>query len=152
MSQEFQARIAQTEVTRARLKKRHSLSAPRRSSGVAIFAVRSNPSPYEYTCTVNDENRPLAKTWHRSWPIAEQTWRVAGSQQMAADARGNVDDLLTLGVDYLAGIGQEFLMFLDEGSLESVVVACLLRAGRTLSSYSQASGRFTILPLFMPAG
>jgi hypothetical protein len=35
-----------------------------------------------------------------------------------ADARGNIDDLIeTFGTDYLAGLGQEFLMFLDvEGS------------------------------------
>ncbi len=81
------------------------------------FCNPSNPSPYEYTHLVED--RPLSEKNIKLLPIAEQTWRVAGSQQEGVfDAQGNVDDLIeTFGVDYLAGIGQEFLMFLDvEGS------------------------------------
>jgi hypothetical protein len=116
------------------------------------FCSPSNPSPYEYTHV--DENRPLSENNIKLLPIAEQTWRVAGSQQDgAADAQGNVDDLIeTFGADYLAGIGQEFLMFLDvEGSPPSnpsLSPAYYTGWARTLSSYSQqkASGRFTILP------
>ena len=69
-----------------------------------------------------NENQPLRGHNIRLLPIAEQAWRVAGSQQDGgADARGNVEDLIeTFGVDYLAGIGREFLMFLDvEGSSPS---------------------------------
>jgi hypothetical protein len=116
------------------------------------FCSPSNPSPYEYTH--RNENGPLSENSIKLLPIAEQTWRVAGSQQEgAADAQGNVDDLIeTFGSDYLAGIGQEFLMFLDvEGSPPSnPSLSADYYAGwaQTLSSYSQqkAGGRFTILP------
>jgi hypothetical protein len=64
-----------------------------------------------------------------------------------------VDDLIeTFGADYLAGIGQEFLMFLDvEGSPPSnpsLSAAYYQGWAQTLASYSQqkAAGRFTILP------
>ncbi len=60
-----------------------------------------------------NENQPLSENSIKLLPIAEQTWRVAGSEQDGVnDARGNVDDLVeTFGADYLAGIGEEFLMF-----------------------------------------
>src|SRR4030095_12475945 len=57
------------------------------------FCSPNNLSPYEYTHV--DENRPLSENNIKLLPIAEQTWRVAGSQQDgAADAQGNVDDLI----------------------------------------------------------
>jgi hypothetical protein len=116
------------------------------------FCSPSNPSPYEYTHV--NENRPLSENNIKLLPIAEQTWRVAGSEQDGVnDARGNVDDLVeTFGADYLAGIGQEFLMFLDvEGSPPSnpsLSPAYYAGWARTLSSYSQekTSARLTILP------
>ena len=116
------------------------------------FCSPSNPSPYEYTH--RNENGPLSESNIQLLPIAEQTWRVAGSQQDGVfDARGNVDDLMeTFGADYLAGVGQEFLMFLDvEGSPPSnpsLSAAYYTGWAQTLSTYSQqkASGRFTILP------
>jgi hypothetical protein len=116
------------------------------------FCSPSNPSPYEYTHL--NENQPLRENNIKLLPIAEQTWRVAGSEQDGvADAQGNIDDLLeTFGVDYLAGLGQEFLMFLDvEGSPPSnpsLSPAYYAGWARTLASYSQqkASGRLTILP------
>jgi hypothetical protein len=116
------------------------------------FCSPSNPSPYEYRHV--NENGTLRENNIKLLPIAEQTWRVAGSEHEGAfDARGNVDDLIeTFGADYLAGIGQEFLMFLDvEGSPPSnPSLSATYYAGwaQTLSSYSQqkAAGRFTILP------
>ena len=116
------------------------------------FCSPSNPSPYEYIHL--NENGPLSENKIKLLPIAEQTWRVAGSQQDGvSDAQGNVDDLIgTFSADYLAGIGQEFLMFLDvEGSPPSnpsLSAAYYAGWAKTLSSYSQqkAAGRFTILP------
>ena len=116
------------------------------------FCSLTNPSPYEYTHAV--ENAPLRDNNIKLLPIAEQTWRVAGGQQEGAcDARGNVDDLIaTFGADYLAGCGEEFLMFLDvEGSPPgnpSLSPSYYEGWGATLVSYSQekAAGRFTILP------
>ena len=43
------------------------------------FCSPSNPSPYEYAHV--DENRPLSENNIKLLPIAEQTWRVAESQQ-----------------------------------------------------------------------
>ena len=116
------------------------------------FCSLSNPSPYEYTHL--NEDGPLREKGIKLLPIAEQTWRVAGSQEDgASDAQGNVNDLIeTFGADYLAGVGQEFLMFLDvEGSPPSnpsLSPAYYAGWAQTLASYSQqkAAGRFTILP------
>jgi hypothetical protein len=116
------------------------------------FCSPSNPSPYEYLHL--NENGPLRENNIKLLPIAEQTWRVAGSQREGvSDAQGNVDDLIeTFSVDYLASLGREFLMFLDvEGSPPSnpsLSVAYYAGWAQTLSSYSQqkAAGRFTILP------
>ena len=87
---------------------------------------------------MSNENQPLSENNIKLLPIAEQTWRVAGSEQEGEDdARGNIDDLIeTFGADYLAGIGQEFLMFLDvEGSPPSnpSLSPPTMRAGRELS-------------------
>lgn len=114
------------------------------------FCSPSNPSPYEYIHL--NENGPLRENNIKLLPIAEQTWRVAGSQQEGvSDAQGNVDDLIeTFSVDYLASLGREFLMFLDvEGSPPSnpsLSAAYYAGWGQTLSSYSQqkAAGQFKI--------
>jgi hypothetical protein len=116
------------------------------------FCCPTTPSPYEYIHL--NENGPLVQNHIKLLPIAEQTWRVAGSQEDGvSDARGNVDDLIeTFSIDYLAGIGHEFLMFLDvEGSPPSnpsLSAAYYAGWAQTLSSYSQqkAGGRLTILP------
>jgi hypothetical protein len=116
------------------------------------FCSLRNPSPYEYTHAA--ENAPLRENNIKLLPIAEQTWRVAGSQQEGvSDAQGNVDDLIaTFGADYLAGLGQDFLMFLDvEGSSSanpSLSPSYYEGWATTLASYSngKAGGRFTVLP------
>lgn len=116
------------------------------------FCCPSNPSPYEYIHL--NENGPLAKNRIKLLPIAEQTWRVAGSQQDGtSDAQGNVDDLLeTFSINYLASVGQEFLMFLDvEGSPPanpSLSTSYYEGWAQTLCAYSRAktAGRFTIVP------
>ena len=61
------------------------------------------------------ENPILAANNIRLLPIARQTARVAGSASDGAiDAALNVDAYTkALGIDYLAGIGGEMLMFLD---------------------------------------
>lgn len=116
------------------------------------FCSPRDLSPYEYTHL--EESGPLSENNIKLLPIAEQTWRVAGSQaQGTSDAQGNVDDLIeTFGADYLASIGQEFLMFLDvEGSPPrnpSLSPPYYLGWAQTLASYSQqkSAGRFAILP------
>ena len=90
------------------------------------FCSPSNPSPYEYAHV--NENWPLSENNIKLLPIAEQTWRVAGSQQDgAADARGNVDDLIeTFGADYLAGTGtgvSDVSGRRGQSSFESVTIA-----------------------------
>ena len=116
------------------------------------FCSPRDLSPYEYTHL--NESGPLSQNNIKLLPIAEQTWRVAGSQaEGTSDAQGNVDDLIeTFGADYLARIGQEFLMFLDvEGSPPrnpSLSPPYYLGWAQTLASYSQqkSAGRFAILP------
>ena len=152
MSQGIPGADSTDQVTRGLIEEATQLIGATPQFWGRYFCSPSNPSPYEYTHV--NENRPLSENNIKLLPIAEQTWRVAGSEQDgAADAQGNVDDLMeTFGADYLAGIGQEFLMFLDvEGSPPSnpsLSPAYYTGWARTLSSYSQqkASGRFTILP------
>lgn len=140
------------QVTRALIEEATQLIGATPQFWGRYFCSPSNPSPYEYTHV--NENQPLSENNIKLLPIAEQTWRVAGSEQEGEDdARGNIDDLIeTFGPDYLAGIGQEFLMFLDvEGSPPSnpsLSPAYYAGWAQTLASYSQqkASGRFTILP------
>jgi len=152
MSQGIPGADSTDQVTRGLIEEATQLIGATPQFWGRYFCSPSNPSPYEYTHV--DENRPLSENSIKLLPIAEQTWRVAGSQQDGVnDARGNVDDLLeTFGVDYLAGIGHEFLMFLDvEGSPPSnpsLSPAYYTGWAQTLSSYGQekASGRVTILP------
>ncbi len=101
------------------------------------------------------ENPVLAQFGIRLLPIARQTKDAGGTAaQGAADAQGNVGDLFaTFGVDYLASLGGELLMFLDvEGTPASGSPSLALDywAGwaPTLASYSGASsaGRVAILP------
>jgi hypothetical protein len=140
------------QVTRALIEEATQLIGAQPQFWGRYFCSPNNPSPYEYTHV--NENGPLRENLIKLLPIAEQTWRVAGSEQEGVlDARGNIDDLFaTFGADYLAGLGQDFLMFLDvEGSPPSnpsLSAAYYAGWAQTLSAYSQqkASGRFTILP------
>ena len=140
------------QVTQSLIQKATSLIGATPQFWGRYFCTPTNPSPYEYTHA--SENAPLSQNAIKLLPIAEQTWRVAGSQQQGAeDAQGNVDDLIeTFSADYLAGVGQEFLMFLDvEGSPPSnpsLSPGYYQGWAQTLASYSQqqSGGRFTILP------
>jgi hypothetical protein len=152
MSQGIPGADSTDQITNALIEEATRLIGAKPQFWGRYFCSPSNPSPYEYTHL--NENRPLRENDIKLLPIAEQTWRVAGSQQDGvSDAQGNADDLIeTFGADYLAGIGQEFLMFLDvEGSPPSnpsLSAAYYAGWAQTLSSYSQqkVGGRFTILP------
>ena len=90
----------------------------------------------------------------RLLPIARQTNRVAGTaSDGATDALLNVDAFTTsLGMDYLAGIGGEMLMFLDvEGTSDqnpNLSVDYWIGWSGALVAHSQrvSGGRFAIIP------
>ena len=129
MSQGIPGADSTDQVTRGLIEEATQLIGATPQFWGRYFCSPSNPSPYEYTHV--NENRPLSENNIKLLPIAEQTWRVAGSQQDgAADAQGNVDDLIeTFGADYLAGIGtgvSDVSGRRGQPSFESVAVACLL--------------------------
>jgi hypothetical protein len=135
MSQEIPGADSTDQITNALIEEATQLMGAMPQFWGRYFCSLSNPSPYEYTHL--NEDGPLREKGIKLLPIAEQTWRVAGSQEDgASDAQGNVNDLIeTFGADYLAGVGQEFLMFLDvEGSPPSTPRCHLptMPAGRKL--------------------
>jgi len=86
-------------------------------------------------------------------PIARQTKHVAGSAELgASDAKDNVAALIhALGADHLAGLGKEFLIFLDvEGTAENPSLAPAYYTGWAQAlvdeSRSLSGDRFTIVP------
>jgi hypothetical protein len=100
------------------------------------------------------ENRVLRENEIRLLPIARQTNRVGGSaSEGATDAHLNIDAFTTsLGIDHLAKIGGEMLMFLDvEGTDEANQNLSLdywIGWSSALVSYSRSvsGNRFTLVP------
>jgi len=100
------------------------------------------------------ENRVFNSNTMRLLPIARQTNRVAGTASDGADdAILNVDAFTTaLGIEHLAKIGGELLMFLDvEGTSDSnpnLALDYWIGWSSALLAHSRrvSSGRFTIVP------
>jgi len=100
------------------------------------------------------ENRVFNENHIRLLPIARQTNRVAGTATNGAgDAMLNVDAFTgALGVEYLAKIGGELLMFLDvEGTSATNPNLSLdywIGWSSTLVAHSRrvSGGRFTVVP------
>jgi hypothetical protein len=101
------------------------------------------------------ENAALSAAGIRLLPVARQTTRVNGSSaDGAADATGNVDDLLaTFSASYLVSQGGTFFIFLDvEGTPEngspSMSLDYYTGWAQTVTSHSQAASnnQVTIRP------
>ena len=96
------------------------------------------------------ENQALRDKNIRVLPVARQTGHVGGTQaQGSVDAQANVDDILgTFGASYLAGLGNNFLVFLDVEGQPSLSSAYWTGWALTLLSHSLSvtSNAVTLTP------